>query len=128
MQSFIMKSHPTNRTNGFTLIEVIIAMSIFAIVAILSYTGLQSVINSKTITEASLDRLQELQTTMLTLSTDMQQLTARDAHDSLRTILPKLTTQNTEYIVSFTRSGWRNPANRQLGNKSLYREELWAMH
>lgn len=112
MQSFIMKSHPTNRTNGFTLIEVIIAMSIFAIVAILSYTGLQSVINSKTITEASLDRLQELQTTMLTLSTDMQQLTARDAHDSLRTILPKLTTQNTEYIVSFTRSGWRNPANR----------------
>lgn len=87
-------------------------MSIFAIVAVLSYTGLQSVINSKTATESSLDRLQQLQTTMLTLSTDMQQLTARDAHDSLRSVLAKLTTQNTDYIVSFTRNGWRNPANR----------------
>lgn len=107
-----MRLTPTSKLQGFTLIEVIIAMSIFAIVAVLSYTGLQSVINSKTITEASLDRLQQLQTTMLTLSTDMQQLTSRDGHDALRSTLPKLSTQNTDFIVSFTRSGWRNPANR----------------
>lgn len=100
------------KSSGFTLIEVIIAMSIFAIVAVLSYTGLQSVINSKTRTEASLDRLQQLQMTMLTLSTDMQHLSNRDGHDSLGGKLDKLTTNNTDYIIDFTRSGWRNPAKQ----------------
>lgn len=78
--------HP-DKTIGFTLIEVIIAIAIFAIVAMLSYTGLHSVISSKTTTEAALDRLQQLQMTMLTLSSDMQQLSNRNGHDSLGGVL-----------------------------------------
>jgi len=101
------------KTRGFTLIEVIIAMSIFAIVAILSYSGLHSVIMSKTSTEASLERLQELQMTMLTLNSDLQQISNRDAHDALGGTLQKLSTQSSEYLIEFTRSGWRNPANLQ---------------
>jgi len=101
------------RTRGFTLIEVIIAMSIFAILAILSYSGLHSVIMSKTSTEASLERLQELQMTMLTLNSDLQQISNRDAHDALGGSLQKLSTQSSEYLIEFTRSGWRNPANLQ---------------
>ena len=107
------RPHLPKKSNGFTLIEVIIAMSIFAILAALSYSGLQSVINSKEKTEASLERLQELQMTMLTLNSDLQQLSNRDAHDALGGILHKLTTQSSEYVVEFTRSGWRNPANLQ---------------
>ena len=103
----------TAKSSGFTLIEVIIAMAIFAILALLSYSGLHSVINSKTETEQELERLQELQMTMLTLSSDLQQLTPRDAHDSLGGKLHKLTTQSSDFIVEFTRSGWRNPANLQ---------------
>ena len=101
------------KSPGFTLIEVIIAMAIFAILALLSYSGLHSVINSKTETEQELERLQELQMTMLTLSSDLQQLTPRDAHDSLGGKLHKLTTQSSDFIAEFTRSGWRNPANLQ---------------
>ena len=104
---------PLSRDHGFTLIEVIIAMSIFAILAILSYSGLHSVIMSKTNTEASLERLQELQMTMLTLNSDLQQITSRDAHDALGGTLHKLSTQSSEYLIEFTRSGWRNPANLQ---------------
>lgn len=103
--------HP-DKTIGFTLIEVIIAIAIFAIVAMLSYTGLHSVISSKTTTEAALDRLQQLQMTMLTLSSDMQQLSNRNGHDSLGGGLTKLTTQDSDLVVSFTRGGWRNPANQ----------------
>jgi len=102
-----------HKSAGFTLIEVIIAMAIFAILAILSYGGLHSVIMSKTNTEASLERLQELQMTMLTLSSDLQQLSTRDAHDALGGTLPKLSTQSSDFIIEFTRSGWRNPANLQ---------------
>ena len=42
----------------------------------------------------------------------MQQLGFRDAHDALGGKLDKLSTQNSDYIVSFTRTGWRNPANQ----------------
>jgi len=100
------------QSTGFTLIEVILAMAIFAVLATLSYTGLQSVISSKTNTEASLDRLKQLQLTMLTLSSDMQHLVNRDAVDSLDTALRSLTTQDSDLLVSFTRGGWRNPAER----------------
>ena len=98
--------------SGFTLIEVMIAMAIFAILAVLSYTGLQSVITSKTGTEAQLERLQQLQITMLNISSDLQQLSNRDGHDSLRGLLHRLSTQNSDYLLEFTRSGWRNPANQ----------------
>jgi len=102
----------TQHHAGFTLIEVIIAMSIFAIVSIMAYSGLHSVINSKSRTEASLTRLQELQITMLTLTGDMQHLTPRIAHDALGGRLLSLTTQDSDYITAFTRSGWRNPAKQ----------------
>jgi len=105
-----INSLQTNK--GFTLIEVIIAMSIFAIVSILAYSGLHSVISSKTHTEGALDRLQELQMSMLTLAGDMQHLSARNGHDALGGTLLKLTTQDSDYIVSFTRNGWRNPAEQ----------------
>lgn len=101
-----------HRQSGFTLIEVIIAMAIFAIVATLSYTGLQSVINSKTRTEASLDRLKQLQLSMLTIGTDMQQLVDRNGKDALGGVLRKLTTHEVDTVISFTRGGWRNPAHR----------------
>ncbi|VAW64228.1 hypothetical protein MNBD_GAMMA09-1356 [hydrothermal vent metagenome] len=97
---------------GFTLIEVMIALAIFAIVSTLAYSGLQSVVNSKVRTEGALERLQQLQMTMLTLSSDMQQLSKREGHDSLGGRLAALTTQDAGLIVDFTRSGWRNPANQ----------------
>lgn len=103
---------PVQRTQslGFTLIEVVIAMAIFAILAALAYSGLQSVIDSKTHTEAGLERLQAVQMSMLTLSNDLQQIAPRDAQDALGGKLDKLSTQSSEYLVEFTRSGWRNPA------------------
>ena len=99
------------RQSGFTLIEVIIAMSIFAIVALLAYSGLYSVISSKSHTEASLERLRELQMTILSLNGDLQQLSERNAHDALGGKLLNISTQDSNYILTFTRSGWRNPAN-----------------
>jgi len=103
---------PPHKNTGFTLIEVIIAISIFAIVSIMAYSGLHSVVSSKTHTEGSLKRLQQLQLTMLTLTSDFQQLASRNGHDALGGSLLKLTTQDSDYISAFTRSGWRNPAKQ----------------
>jgi len=114
-----MRLKSSIRQSGFTLIEVIIAMSIFAIVSILAYSGLHSVINTKSHTENSLERLRELQMTMLGLSGDLQQLSNRNGHDALGGNLLNLSTQDSNYILAFTRSGWRNPAN--LARSTLQR-------
>lgn len=97
---------------GFTLLEVVIAMSIFAIVSIMAYSGLHSVINSKTRTEEALNRLQELQLSMLAITGDLQHLTPRTIQDALGGQQLSLTTQYSDFIVTFTRSGWRNPGNQ----------------
>ncbi len=102
----------SHHQSGFTLLEVIIAMSIFAIISIMAYSGLHSVINSKEHTEKALERLQALQLTMLTLTGDFQQLSSRTGHDALRGKLLNLTTLDSDYITAFTRSGWRNPAKQ----------------
>lgn len=106
---YISPVHCT-QSRGFTLIEVVIAMAIFAILAALAYSGLQSVIDSKSHTEAGLERLQAVQMSMLTLSSDLQQIAPRDAQDALGGRLDKLSTQSSEYLLEFTRGGWRNPA------------------
>lgn len=107
-----MPLNAIHNKSGFTLIEVIIAMAIFAIVSLLAYTGLHSVISSKSHTEAALDRLQELQMSVLTLTGDLQHLSDRDGHDALGGQLLKVSTQDSSYILAFTRNGWRNPARQ----------------
>ncbi len=112
---------PDNRkqTQGFTLIEVVIAIALFAVVSVLAYSGLQSVINSKTRTENELERLRQLQISMLNLTSDLEQLSNRDGNDALGGQLHKLTTQNLDYSIEFTRSGVSNFAG--LPRSSLQR-------
>jgi len=113
--------HLTNRrqARGFTLIEVVIAMALFAVVSALAYSGLQSVINSKTRTENELDRLQQVQICMLNLTSDLAQLINRDGNDALGGQLHKLTTQNLDYLIEFSRGGISNFAG--LPRSSLQR-------
>lgn len=116
---------------GFTLIELMVAMSIFAILSLLAYGGLESVIKNKTRTDQVLQRIHQLQMTMLNFHRDFGQLENRVGHDEFGTTLLALSTRNDELLIDFTRSGWRNPAKLQrsslqrvaykLDENSLYR-------
>ena len=97
---------------GFTLIEVLIAMSVFAIMSIMAYGGLESVIRSHEHTRVSMQRLQEIQLAMLSLQRDFEQITNRTASDELGGKLNGLdSTRNPDWLLQFTRLGWSNPAN-----------------
>lgn len=97
---------------GFTLIELMISMAIFAILSALAYGGLSSVIKNKERTEQSMLRLNQLQLTMTKLHRDFEQLSIRTATDGLGTrLLPISAGQGSDdVLVQFTRNGWRNPA------------------
>ena len=61
------------RTKGFTLIEVLVSMAVFAVMTILAYMSLgQTLANAEMLTER-MDRLQAIQRTIRYLSNDLPQ-------------------------------------------------------
>ena len=111
---------------GFTLLELLVAMAIFAFMAAVMYTGTQLVIEERQVINARLDQLQSLQRTVRLLQTDLAQLYPRAVRDELgRGSVPALVTEGQEAVqFQLTRSGWRNPdmsANRGVLQRVQYR-------
>lgn len=93
---------------GFTLLELLVALVIFSIIAMAAYGGLNSVLTQRVRVLQSLDRTTALQKAYVRLRNDLQQLRARPARDGFGEAQPALQVQ-ADGAVEFTRSGWRNP-------------------
>ncbi len=126
----------STRTRGFTLIELMVALFITAIVFAMGYGAVNQALNSREGLEARQERLLAVQTTMRLLAQDFGQLASRPVRDPTGdNPLPVLRSfQTTQPYVTFTRGGWANPAGVQrptlqrvsyvLENKTLRREHL----
>lgn len=66
-----------NKSAGFTLLEILIALFIFTILAMLMMRSLHQIINVATRTEERAARLRDLQLTFLLMSRDIEQATNR---------------------------------------------------
>jgi general secretion pathway protein J len=99
------------RARGFTLLELVVVLGIFAVLSVMAYGGLASVLASRERVAASLERTAALQRAYLRLRNDFQQLRARSARDGFGQTQPALLTQR-DGAVEFTRSGWRNPLSQ----------------
>jgi general secretion pathway protein J len=95
-------------SGGFTLLELLVALSIFAIVAVLAYGGLGTVLDQRILTEESAERLAELQKTYMIVQRDIEQLVPRAIRDEFGDEQAAIigATQ-----FQLTRGGWRNPLN-----------------
>jgi general secretion pathway protein J len=68
-------NEPSERgDSGFTLIELMISLGLFALIAVAGLGLVQGILNVQGRTEARLDRLAELQRTMFVLSSDIDQI------------------------------------------------------
>jgi general secretion pathway protein J len=92
---------------GFTLLELLVALSIFSLIAIMSYNGLKVVLNTQAETEIQADSLAELQKVYLLLQRDIEQVVPRPVRDEYGDEQPALTGDDT---LQLTRGGWSNPA------------------
>lgn len=101
-----------SRQAGFTLFELLIAIAVFSLLSVMSFSGLDSVLKSKQKVDKELTRLADIQRAFFVLSTDLEQLVDRPIRDELGTEYPALSGgQNIDStLISFTRSGWQNPA------------------
>ena len=101
------------KSEGFTLLELLIAMSIFSLISIMSFSGLNNVLFSKQVIDDELQRLSDIQRSMLNLSRDISQTIERPIRDGLGGNSAAITGGNNidSTVLELTRNGWRNPAD-----------------
>lgn len=121
------RGRTVKRQRAFTLIEVLVAMAVFAVLAAFAYGTLSQTLLSAEILSARMDRLQALQRTMRLLTDDLQQLAPRPVRDVLGDNLrPALDTGfQSGFALELTRSGWSNPVVLPRGTqqRAAYRIE-----
>jgi len=100
----------SHKVRGFTLLELLIAIVVFAVMSIMAYGGLSQIIRNNTSAEQSMARMQEIQQAMYAMTRDFNQIIQRDIRDELGTTQPYiLSNSNLGYVIEFTRNGRRNP-------------------
>lgn len=97
------------RHSGFTLLELLVAMAVFSVMAAMAYSGLNGLIQNRERLAQTSERLHELQLTMDTLRRDLAQTVARPVRDELGDIRPAMAAFPGRFDLEFTRGGWPNP-------------------
>lgn len=95
---------------GFTLLELLIALSIFSVLAVLAYGGLGTVLDQQRLTEENAERLGDLQKTYLIIQRDIEQAVPRPVRDEFGDARASLT--GGAGGLELSRGGWRNPLDR----------------
>ena len=114
-----MKS-PAVKQQGFTLLELLIASIIFAIMAIMAYGGLNNVLRNSEASQQALKRLQKLQQTVSVLNRDFSQIVQRNIRDEYGNQQPFLVAgNNIDNLIEFSRGGRVNPAGLSLRSSLL---------
>lgn len=102
------------RQAGFTLLEVLVAMAIFAIVAYMAYGGFAAVLKQHEIVEAASGRLRAVQFAVRQMAGDFAQLQPRPVREELgegwRGAL--IAGGRDLQAAELTRGGWPNPLGR----------------
>lgn len=96
------------RQAGFTLLELLVAIAIFALVAVMAYGGLNTVITQGGIVQSQSEQLEATQTGLRRLRSDLVFAVDRPVRDALGGEIPAFTGGG-QTLFSLTRMGAANP-------------------
>lgn len=112
---------------GFTLIEVMVALGILAVVVMATHQILESTTNAKAASDEKIAELNGLQTTFRLMDQDFSQMTKRSIRNEAGDVQPyyiiagRYVLESQYDGIGFVRDGWVNPINL------LPRSELQAV-
>ncbi len=95
--------------SGFTLIEALVAMFIFAWIGMGSYQILDQVILSEEVNQKQSQALSNVQRVWWQLSKDFRQMVRRPVVNRDGESIKDLIVEGDDNLIEFTRAGWSNP-------------------
>ncbi|OEY67547.1 type II secretion system minor pseudopilin GspJ [Marinobacter sp. X15-166B] len=101
------------RQSGFTLMEVLIAVTITAVIGLGVWQVMSSVVLSRDRVDEVAGEFNRLQQTWLMIERDIGQVVNRSVRNMYGDSEPALTSVHGDFSLLLTRQGWRNP----LGEK-----------
>jgi general secretion pathway protein J len=116
------------RTGGFTLVEVMIAIAIFVIVAAMAMGGYSQLTKQSAIVDENTARVRAVQTTIQRMTQDFALIEPRPVReplgDSIENAL-RADKRTADQVATLTRAGWTNPAGvpRSTLQRVTYRME-----
>lgn len=104
-----MKIRRREKSTGFTLIEVMVAIAVFAVIAAGVYRVLSTMVDSQDRVATHADALRDLQRSLWFIAMDMNQLVMRDVRKPNDKRSPAVVADSDDFLLQFTRQGLRNP-------------------
>lgn len=96
---------------GFTLLELLVAIAIFAVMSAIAYGGITTATQAQARVNKSTERLREIQSAVRRLSTDLYQIQPRPVRDVIGDgqLAAVQSGAGAEYALELTTGGWSNP-------------------
>jgi general secretion pathway protein J len=115
---------------GFTLLEILIALAIFAIMSMMAYAGLAAVLDARASTVPRAEQLAQLQATFYLFNEDLSQIINRPIRDEFGTTEPAFSAGRGNEILVFTRTvpAWSNKAGANSLLRVSYSVEKEALY
>ena len=119
---------------GFTLVEVLVAMAITALISVVAYGALSSALSGAESVRSATVRSHDINQTLTLLSRDIRQVVNRSIVDEFDQPAPALSGGVlTRYPLTLTRAGWHNSTGAPRSTLQRVRwwieeDVLWRAH
>lgn len=106
------------RSEGFTLLELLVALVLFAVLSLLTYNSLRAMIESNRQISLEGERLAAVQMALARIGMDIQQAQSRSVRDEYGNRQPAMVYALSPSVgLEFTRGGWTSSTAARAGSK-----------